>query len=81
MAQGVRRLLFYPVGVHLIPACDGCSVMVFSGQCDTVDNQDNGHHVGWTIRIMGTRWGGQSGEEKHGVVKPWVDETTIHPFF
>jgi len=32
MAQGVRRLLFDPVGARLIPARGRRSVVVFSGQ-------------------------------------------------
>jgi len=33
----------------------------------------------WPIRIMDSLWGVQSGGEKPGVDKPWVEKTTMNP--
>ena len=47
MAQGVRRLLFDPVGARLIPSRGGRSVP--STVCPSVDNPRGGKSGGWTI--------------------------------
>ena len=74
-------MLFDPLGLRLILSRGGRSVP--STVCPPEDNA-----LQWTIQGMDNPWGGQSGEwtlhgvdnprGKRRVVKPWVDETTIH---
>ena len=71
IAQGVRCLLFDPMGAHSILSRGGRSVP--STVCPPVDNSRGGQSGGWTIRgvVHPTR-------SKHGVDKSWVEKTTIH---